>query len=45
MDMGAPSEQEWPLPLSFGNQYSSYEEQNASQEARGAERYWESRQV
>ncbi|MBV9711574.1 MAG: sensor domain-containing protein [Ktedonobacteraceae bacterium] len=45
MDMSARSEQGWPLPLSFSNQHASYEEQNASQEARGAERYWESRQV
>jgi hypothetical protein len=44
-DMSAQPKQEWASPLSFHNQYPSYEEQNATQEARSTERYWESRQA
>jgi hypothetical protein len=45
MDMNALPKEERASPLPFHNQYPSYEEQNASQEARNTERYWESRQA
>jgi hypothetical protein len=45
MDMSAQPKQERAFPLSFHNQYPSYEDQHASQEAGSAESYWESRQA
>lgn len=45
MEMDAQPKQEWESPLSFHNQYPSYGEQNASQQAGSTERYWESHQA